>query len=225
MHTGPEMVPLAHEEIPEDEMEERAGDFYRQMRGRRTTRHFSPRPVPRRLIELAVATAGTAPSGANLQPWTFVAVGDSETKRRIRAAAEEEEQKNYAGRMPAEWVAALRPLGTDAVKEHITTAPWVVVAFKHTRRVLPDGGDSPTYYATESAGMAAGLFVAAIHHMGLVTLTHTPSPMGFLGEVLGRPAHETAFLLMPVGYPAEDAQVPDISRKPVEEILVWREEE
>lgn len=214
-------IPLAHVRIPEDEMLQRARGFYAEMDLRRTTRHFSAEPVPRELIELAVRTAGTAPSGAHQQPWTFVVVADPELKRRMREAAEEEERVNYGGRMPPEWLSALAPLGTDAVKEHITTAPYVVVMFRHVHGVHADGSRRTNYYTTESCGIAAGLFVAALHRMGLATLTHTPSPMGFLGALLKRPENEKAFLLMPVGYPAPDARVPNLSRKPLEEIAVW----
>lgn len=218
-------VPLAFARIPEDEMLRRARDFHAEMDRRRTTRHFSAEPVPRALIEMAVRTAGTAPSGAHQQPWTFVVVSDPEIKRRMREAAEEEERINYGGRMPPEWLAALAPLGTDALKEHITTAPYVVVMFRQLYGVNEDGTRRTHYYTTESCGIAAGLFIAALHRMGLATLTHTPSPMGFLGELLGRPENEKAFLLMPVGYPAPDARVPDLHRKPLEEIAVWFGEE
>ncbi len=222
MSTPPHpFVPLAFERLPEDEMLRRARGFYAEMNRRRTTRHFSGEPVPRELIEHAVLTAGTAPSGAHQQPWTFVVVGDPEIKRRMREAAEEEERINYGGRMPAEWVEALAPLGTDAMKEHITTAPYVVVLFRQTYGIRPDGTRRTHYYTTESCGIAAGLFIAAVHRMGLATLTHTPSPMGFLSELLQRPANEKPFLLMPVGYPAPDARVPDLARKPLDEIAVW----
>ena len=219
-----QLIPLAFSRIPKDEMLRRARDFYAEMDRRRTTRHFSGEPVPRELIELAVRTAGTAPSGAHQQPWTFVVVSDPEIKRRMREAAEEEERVNYGGRMPPEWLSALAPLGTDAVKEHITTAPYVVVMFRHIFGVNPDGSRRTHYYTTESCGIAAGLFIAALHRMGLATLTHTPSPMGFLGELLRRPDNEKAFLLMPVGYPAPDARVPNLHRKPLEEIATWFEE-
>jgi iodotyrosine deiodinase len=214
-------IPLDFARYPEDEMLRRARDFYAEMNRRRTTRAFSDQPVPRELIELAVRTAGTAPSGAHQQPWTFVVVSDPRIKEQIRAAAEEEEQVNYAGRMPPEWLRALAPLGTDAVKEHITAAPYVVVMFRQIHGVHDDGSRRTHYYTTESCGIAAGLFIAALHRMGLATLTHTPSPMGFLGELLGRPANEKAFLLMPVGYPAPGARVPALHRKPLHEIAVW----
>jgi iodotyrosine deiodinase len=218
-------VPLAFERIPEDEMLRRGRDFHAEMDRRRTTRHFSSEPVPRELIELAVRTAGTAPSGAHQQPWTFVVVSDPEIKRRMREAAEAEERVNYGGRMPPEWLSALAPLGTDAIKEHVTTAPYVVVMFRHVYGVDDDGSRRTHYYTTESCGIAAGLFIAALHRMGLATLTHTPSPMGFLHALLRRPENEKAFLLMPVGYPAPAARVPDLHRKPLDEIAAWFEAE
>jgi nitroreductase len=218
-------VPLDFARLPEGEMVLRARGIYAEMDRRRTTRQFSAEPVPRELIEMAVRSAGTAPSGAHQQPWTFVVVSDPRIKQEIRAAAEEEEQINYAGRMPPEWLKALAPLGTDAVKEHITDAPYVVVMFRQIFGVNGDGSRRTHYYTTESCGIAAGLFIAAVHRMGLATLTHTPSPMGFLGQLLGRPENEKAFLLMPVGYPAPDARVPDLHRKPLDEIAVWFEGE
>jgi iodotyrosine deiodinase len=222
----PEAVfePLAFERLPLEEMRRRATEGYSELDRRRTTRDFSTEPVPRDLIELAIRCAGTAPSGAHRQPWTFVAIGDPELKRRIRAAAEEEERRTYTERMPDEWRRALAPLGTDWVKSHITDAPWVVVLFKRAYEILPDGSHAKNYYVTESVGIAAGFFVSAVHHMGLATLTHTPNPMRFLGELLGRPKNETAVLLFPVGYPADDACVPKLERKPLEEISVWFEQ-
>ena len=214
----PGFIELAFEELSPEDMLERAREFHAQMSQRRTTRHFSDREVSRELIELAVRTASTAPSGAHLQPWTFVAVSNPELKARIREAAEVEEKKFYEGRMPEAWEEVLTPLGTDYVKEHITDAPWIVVLFRHSQRARAGGEMSPTYYAQESCGIAAGLFIAAVHNMGLTTLTHTPSPMGFLRDILGRPDHEHAMLLMPVGYPAEDAKVPDLKRKGLDEV-------
>ncbi len=205
----PGFIELAFEELPSEDMLERAREFHAQMSQRRTTRHFSAREVPRELIELGVRTASTAPSGAHLQPWTFVAISNPELKARIREAAEVEEKKFYEGRMPEAWEEVLTPLGTDYVKEHITDAPWIVVLFRHSQRARAGGEMSPTYYAQESCGIAAGLFIAAVHNMGLTTLTHTPSPMGFLRDILGRPEHEHAMLLMPVGYPADNARVPE----------------
>lgn len=217
----PRFVPLAFERLPAPEMLARGRAFLADMGRRRTTRHFSAEPVPRELIELAVRTAGTGPSGAHQQPWTFVVVDDPALKARIRAAAEAEERLNYAGRMPPDWIEALSPLGTDAIKAHLTVAPYVVVLFEQRYGFRPDGTKRPHYYVQESCGIAAGLFIAAVHRMGLVTLTHTPSPMGFLSDVLGRPANERPYLVMPVGYPAANAQVPDLVRKPLEAICAW----
>ena len=218
-----DFVPLEWNELPEDEMKLRATALYEQMNLRRTTRHFSERMVPRELIEKAIMCASTAPSGAHLQPWTFVAVSDAEMKMKMREAAEIEEEKTYSERMPEAWQEVLQPLGTDAVKEHMTTAPWLVILFRQSKRMRTNGEFGPTYYSTESCGIAAGMFIQAIHNMGLVTLTHTPSPMGFLREILGRPAHEHAMLVMPVGYPAEDAAVPNLSRKPLEDVAIFVE--
>ena len=218
-----DFVPLEWNELPEDEMKLRATALYEQMNLRRTTRHFSERMVPRELIEKAIMCASTAPSGAHLQPWTFVAVSNAEMKLKMREAAEIEEEKTYSERMPEAWQEVLQPLGTDAVKEHMTTAPWLVILFRQSKRMRTNGEFGPTYYSTESCGIAAGMFIQAIHNMGLVTLTHTPSPMGFLREILGRPAHEHAMLVMPVGYPAEDAAVPNLSRKPLEDVAIFVE--
>jgi len=214
----PGFIQLEFEELPADEMLSRARDFYKQMDERRTTRHFSNREVPRELIELAIKTASTAPSGAHLQPWTFVAISNPEVKTQIREAAEAEERKTYSERMPEAWAEVLRPLGTDHVKEHLSDAPWIVVVFRQSKRQRDNGEWGPTYYAQESCGIAAGLFIAAIHNMGLTTLTHTPSPMGFLRDILNRPEHEHAMLVMPVGYPDEGAKVPNLGRKSLENI-------
>ena len=214
----PGFIQLEFEELPADEMLSRARDFYEQMDERRTTRHFSNREVPRELIELAIKTASTAPSGAHLQPWTFVAISNPEVKTQIREAAEAEERKTYSERMPEAWAEVLRPLGTDHVKEHLSDAPWIVVVFRQSKRQRDSGEWGPTCYAQESCGIAAGLFIAAIHNMGLTTLTHTPSPMGFLRDILNRPEHEHAMLVMPVGYPDEDAKVPNLRRKSLENI-------
>ncbi len=221
-HAAPAFVPLDFEELPPEEMRERALRFAACMQRRRSVRSFSTRTVPRELIEVAVRVAGTAPSGAHQQPWTWVIVEDTELKRRIREAAEEEERINYGGRMPPEWLAALAPLGTDFHKTHITDAPYVAVLFRQLYGLAADGTRSTHYYSTESCGIAAGFFIAAIHYLGLATLTHTPSPMGFLGELLERPRNEKPFLLLPVGYPADDAEVPDLERKRLEEIAVWK---
>ncbi|MEW5875911.1 MAG: nitroreductase family protein [Candidatus Zixiibacteriota bacterium] len=215
-------VPYRPTRLPESEMLTRARDFHQEMTTRRSVRDFSPDPVPRELIELAIRTAGTAPSGAHRQPWKFVVVGDPETKRQIREAAEREEYESYeGGRMPPEWREALAPLGTDWRKPYLEIVPWIVVVFVELHGVNPDGSKRKSYYATESVGIACGLFITALHHMGLATLTHTPSPMGFLSEILGRPENEKPYILFPVGYPAPDAMVPDISRKPLSETSIW----
>ncbi len=214
-------VPLQFERLPAEESRRRAREFFEEMHRRRTTRHFATDPVPRELIEYAIRTAGTAPSGAHQQPWTFVAVADPTIKAQIRAAAEAEEYENYHGRMTAEWLEALAPLGTDEHKPHLTDAPWIVVLFRQAHGLDDDGRKHTHYYTQESCGIAAGLFIAAVHHMGLVTLTHTPNPMAFLSELLERPPNEKAMLVMPVGYPAPDARVPDITRKPLDRIAVW----
>ena len=192
------------------------------MRTRRTIRHFSDRPVARGLIEDCLRTAGTAPNGANLQPWHFVAVSDPEVKRQIRVAAEEEERDFYEKRAPAAWLEALAPLGTDSRKPFLEIAPWLIAVFAQPFRILPDGTRSKTYYAMESVGIATGLLVAAVHACGLAALTHTPSPMAFLNRILDRPSHEKPFVLLVVGHPAEGARVPDISRKALEEISTFR---
>ena len=220
---GDGFIPLDWSQLPKQEMELRANTLFENMNSRRTTRHFSNKPVPRELIEKAIMCGSTAPSGAHLQPWTFVAVSNSEIKSKMRESAELEEEKTYTERMPEAWQEVLLPLGTDAVKKHMTDAPWLVVLFRQSKRIRENGEKGPTYYSTESCGIAAGMFIHAIHNMGLVTLTHTPSPMGFLRDILERPSHEHAMLVMPVGYPAEDAMVPDISRKELDEVAVFLE--
>jgi len=202
-------------------MDARASAFYSEIDGRRSVRAFSPDPVPQRLIEQAILSASTAPSGAHQQPWTFVAVSDPETRRRIRFAAEAEERRSYENRMSMEWLDALAPLGTDWQKPYLETAPWLVVLFEQIHGTFPDGTHKKHYYARESVGIAAGMFIAAVHHMGLATLTHTPSPMGFLTTILERPRSERPFVLFPVGYPAADATVPDLVRKPLSEVAVF----
>ena len=187
-------VPLVFNRCTLSESAERASSFYDEMNRRRTTRHFATDPVPRELIELAIRTAGTSPSGAHQQPWTFVAVSDSDLKQRIRGAAEREEHAFYNGKAPRDWLEAILPLGTDEHKPHLSDAPWVVVLFRKTYGFREDGSRRAYYYTEESCGIAAGLFIAAIHHMGLVTLTHTPNPMGFLRELLDRPVNERAML-------------------------------
>ena len=208
-------------ERPPSEMKERAREFYEEIRRRRTVREFSPRPVPREVIEDCLRAAGAAPSGANLQPWHFVAVSDPETKRKIREAAEIEEREFYSGKAPQEWLDALAPLGTDEHKAYLEVAPCLIAVFAQNFALLPDGRKVKNYYVTESVGIALGFLIAALHHAGLATLTHTPSPMGFLSTVLNRPANERAYLLLVVGYPAEGVRVPDIGKKPLDEIATF----
>lgn len=215
-------VPLAYERPGEAEQLAASEAFLARLCRRRSVRQFSREPVPRALIENAIAAAGTAPSGAHQQPWTFVAVTDPELKRRLRAAAEEEERRNYDGRMSDEWLQALAPLGTDSDKPHLEDAPYVLVVFEQVYGLASDGAKVKHYYARESVGIAVGLLLASLHEAGLVALTHTPSPMGFVRELLNRPANERPFCVIPVGYPAEGCTVPDISRKPLEEIARWR---
>ncbi|MBA3962072.1 MAG: nitroreductase family protein [Chthoniobacterales bacterium] len=191
------------------------------MARRRTVRAFSDRPVPREVIENCLRVAGSAPNGANLQPWHFVAVNDAALKHEIRIAAEEEESEFYAHRAPNEWLEALAALGTDAEKPFLEKAPWLIAIFAQPYRILPDGRKMKHYYATESVGIATGFLIAAVHQAGLASLTHTPSPMGFLNKLLVRPAHEKPFLLLVVGHPADDAVVPDIHRKPLTEISTF----
>jgi len=214
---------LDFDEMPAEVMVNRASEFYKLMNKRRTTRHFAKKKVDRKLIEFAIKTASTAPSGAHLQPWTFVAISNKELKKKIRKAAEKEEKKTYDKRMPESWSELLKPLGTDYIKEHITDAPWVIIIFRQSKRQRSNLEWSPTYYSQESCGISVGLFIAAIQNMGLVTLTHTPSPMNFLRDILERPKHEHAMLLMPVGYPAKKAKVPNLSRKEMNEVIKWKE--
>lgn len=217
-------VPYQPPRWPSPQMEERGRAFREELEGRRSVRHFSSEPVPRALIELAIMTASSAPSGAHRQPWRFVAVSDPATKRQIREAAEAEERQSYeGGRMPEEWREALAPLGTDWHKPYLETVPWIVVVFEELHGLRADGSARKNYYTKESVGIACGFFIAALHHMGLCTLTHTPSPMGFLSRLLGRPGHERPFILFPVGYPAADCQVPDLRRKPMSDVAIWFE--
>lgn len=214
-------IPYRPRRIDNALMLQRAEAFYSLMNARRSVREFSPDPVPRELIEIAIQTASTAPSGAHRQPWKFVAVSDPTIKRRIRLAAEEEERKSYEGRMPDEWLEALRPLGTDWRKPFLEVVPWVVVVFEELYGVDEAGQKHKNYYVPQSVGIACGFFIAALHQMGLATLTHTPSPMAFLGEILGRPKNERPFILFPIGYPAPEAQVPDLERKALAEVAIW----
>ncbi|MEP7071080.1 MAG: nitroreductase family protein [Verrucomicrobiota bacterium] len=210
------------EQTSDDEIFSRAQDFYQMVQQRRTVRDFSDRPVPRGVIEHCIHAAGTAPNGANLQPWHFVAIEDAAIKREIRAAAEEEEKEFYQHRAPQEWLNALAPLGTDWHKPFLEIAPWLIAVFVQPFRIMPDGTRAKTYYAIESVGIATGILVTAVHACGLVALTHTPSPMGFLNRILGRPAHEKPFVLLVVGHPAPEARLPDIARKPLHEISTFR---
>lgn len=199
----------------------RGTEFYEEMVGRRSVRQFSTDPVPRELIETAIRTASTSPSGAHRQPWTFVVVGDPTLKTRIREAAEQEERKNYeGGRLPTEWREALAPLGTGSSKPYLEDAPWLVVLFEQRYSMAPTGATQKNYYVKESVGIAAGMFIAAIHRMGLATLTHTPSPMAFLTRVLNRPQNERPFVLFPIGYPADGCWVPDLRRKDLDQVMV-----
>ncbi len=219
--------PLDFERLSEAEQLQRSNDFLQCLSRRRSVRHFSREPVPMALIENAIKAAGTAPSGANQQPWTFVVISEPELKRKIRSAAEAEEKESYERRMSQEWLDALAPLGTDWRKPHIEEAPAVIVVFRQAYGI---GIDSKTgeksrvlhYYSEESVGIAVGFLLAALHIAGLATLTHTPSPMKFLSEILERPANERAFVLIPVGYPAENANVPVISKKLLAEIMIRR---
>ena len=211
-------VPLRHERLEPDEALRRSRAVLARMRSRRSVRMFSREPVPRELVENAIRVAGTAPSGAHQQPWTFVVVSDPELKARIREAAEAEERAFYERRATPEWLEALERIGTDAVKTHITDAPYLVVVFEQTRGL--DGRKH--YYARESVGIAVGFLLAALHESGLCALTHTPSPMRFLRDLLGRPENERPFVLIPVGYPAEGATVPDLERKSLDEIAEFR---
>lgn len=205
---------------PEEEVAERAAAFRQFMEGRRTLRDFSNRPVPEAAIRDIIMAASSAPSGAHKQPWTFCAISDPATKFRIREAAEAEEYENYHKRMGEEWLRDLSPFGTDWHKPFLETAPWLIVVFRKSYEVVA-GEKRKNYYVQESVGIATGFLLAAVHHAGLVALTHTPSPMNFLGEILERPSHEKPFLLIPVGYPAEGAQVPSLERKAEAEVLIW----
>ena len=221
----PQTIPLpSPDPLPEPEMLRRAQDFHVLMRRRRTVRDFDPRPVQREVIAACIAAAGTAPSGANQQPWHFVAVSDPEVKRRIRLAAEAEEREFYERRAPEEWLTALQPIGTDWHKPFLETAPWLIAIFVQKWGRAADGSKIKHYYPAESVGLATGLLITALHSAGLATLTHTPSPMGFLNEILGRPADaERPFLLLVVGHPAGDARVPAIERKESAAIMTWVE--
>ena len=216
--TDPRFVPLAFAPISAAESLERAHAFEAEMCRRRTVRDFSPEPVDRAVIESAIRTAATAPSGANQQPWTFVAISDPALKAQVRVAAEAEEKAFYAGRAGDEWLAALGPLGTNWQKPFLETAPWLIAIFQQRWGEGPDGQRIKHYYAPESVGIATGFLIAALHHAGLATLTHTPSPMGFLNTICGRPDSEKAVILLVVGKPAPDCHVPAIGKKPFEQV-------
>jgi nitroreductase len=208
-------------EYPPEEMQARAKRFLADMKRRRSVRHFSDRPVSREVVEDCLRAANSAPSGANRQPWHFVVVADAETKGRIRGAAEKEEREFYERRAPEEWLEALRPLGTDEHKPFLETAPYLIAIFAQLHGVDAEGNQFKHYYVNESVGIATGMLISALHLAGLATLTHTPSPMRFLNEILDRPGHERPYLLLVVGYPAEDAVVPDLEKRPLEQVSTF----
>jgi nitroreductase len=216
----PKFTELSFNRLLSEEQKNRVNEFYELMNRRRTVRDYSDESVPFEIIEKAIKTAGTAPSGANMQPWRFVVVKDPDVKRQIRIAAEEEEFESYHKRMPERWLRRLAPLGTDEHKPFLEIAPYLIVVFRIDYLIDEETGETePTYYAQESVGIAVGLLLAALHNAGLATLTHTPSPMKFLNQILNRPKNEKPFVLIPVGYPAKDAKVPDIKRKNLDEIM------
>ncbi|GAB3526136.1 nitroreductase family protein [Pontibacter brevis] len=217
-------MPYYPEQLSEEETRLRAREFYQFMDKRRTVRDFSNKPVAKEVIEQLLLSASTAPSGAHKQPWTFCVVSDPLLKKQIREAAEKEEFDSYNGRMTPEWLEDLAPLGTDWQKPFLEVAPYLIVVFKKAYDIRPDGVKRTNYYVSESVRFACGFLIAAIHQAGLVTLTHTPSPMNFLTKLLKRPENERPFLLLPVGYPAEAVKVPDLKRKPLEEVAVWYEQ-
>ena len=214
-------IPYPYKKLDNEEMAIRSSSFRIQMDARRSIRSFSSEPIDKKIIEDIIMTASSAPSGAHKQPWSFCAISDSKLKAEIRTAAEKEEYINYHGRMSDQWLEDLKPFNTDWNKDFITTAPWIIVMFKKSYDMTEKGTKMKNYYVNESAGIAAGMLITAIHMAGLVTLTHTPSPMNFLGKILNRPDNEKAFLLLPVGRPAPGVQVPDIRRKTSEEVINW----
>jgi len=216
-------IPYEHVEYPVDDMIDRSNSFYEFMNNRRSVRHFSNRKVPKSVVENIIRAASTAPSGANKQPWTFCVISNEDLKNKVRKLAEAEEKESYARRMSDEWLEDLVPIGTNWEKEFIDTAPYIIVVMKKVYDMDEDGTKHSNYYVNESVGLACGLLIAAIHNAGLCTVTHTPSPMNFLTKALSRPENERAFLLMPIGYPAEDAQVPNIKRKTLSEVVVYYE--
>lgn len=214
-------VPYYPEQYSQEETVEKANAYFNFMDARRSVREFSDKAVPHEVIQQIIMTASTAPSGAHKQPWTFCVVSNPELKKQIRKAAEKEEFDSYNGRMTPEWLEDLAPLGTDWQKPFLEMAPWLIIVFKKAYDLKPDGSKRNNYYVAESVGIACGFLISAIHHAGLVTLTHTPSPMNFLTKLLQRPDNERPFLLLPVGYPADDVKVPDLKRKPPEEVTAW----
>lgn len=218
---GPRFIPLTFHHRSPSEMRDRAAQFRAEMLARRTVRHFSDRAIDRAVIDHCLMVAGSAPSGANLQPWHFVVIGDRAVKTRIRDGAEKEEREFYHGRAPQEWLDALAPLGTDDHKPFLETAPFLIAIFAQSYGVLPDGRKVKNYYVQESVGIATGMLITALHHCGLASLTHTPSPMGFLNRILNRPLNEKPYLLLVVGHPADDARVPAITKKPLAEIATF----
>jgi len=214
-------IPLRFQSYPLEEMQRRSLEFYSEIRRRRTVRQFSDRPVPRSIIENCLLAAGTAPNGANQQPWHFVVVSDPAVKHKIRVAAEAEEHEFYHERAPQEWLEALKPFATNEFKPYLEVAPYLIAIFAQSYEVAQDGDRVKHYYVNESVGIATGFLIAGLHHSGLATLTHTPSPMNFLNEILGRPNHERPFLLLIAGYPADDAVVPDITKKSLNEIATF----
>ncbi len=215
----PKFIPLtSYQEYSNEEMKQRASDFYQLIKNRRTVRDFSDRPVDREIIEQCILAAGTAPNGANKQPWHFAVISNPEIKAKIREAAEEEEREFYHRRAPEDWLADLHPFGTDEHKPFLEKAPYLIGIFTQSYHLTESGEKEKHYYVKESVGIATGILITALHNAGLATLTHTPSPMGFLNEIMKRPSHEKAFLLLVVGYPEKEVQVPDISKKPLNEI-------
>lgn len=221
MIDGFPFVSYSKETFNKEEMLKRSQNFYEWINKRRTVRDFADKPVPKEVIENIIQAASTAPSGAHKQPWTFCVIAGPEIKKQIRMAAEKEEYESYNGRMPEEWLKDLRPLQTDWHKEFLEIAPYLIIVFKRSYETVTDGHKHQNYYVTESCGLACGFLLAAIHHAGLAALTHTPSPMNFLTKVLNRPENEKPFLLIPVGYPADECWVPDLKRKDLDEVAAW----
>ena len=216
-------IPYAAPKYTQEQSVEKSKEYYDFMNLRRSVRDYSDKDIPREVIENIVMTAGTAPSGAHKQPWTFCVIRSADLKKQVRELAEEEERKNYEGRMSDRWLKDLEPFGTNPVKEFIEVAPWIIIVLKRSFDYDEDGNKTQNYYVNESVGIAAGMLISAIHNAGLVTLTHTPSPMNFIAKALGRPDNEKPFLLLPVGYPAENCEVPDLKRKDLEEIAIFYE--